>query len=637
MISGAGAETRHKMELFPYSYRPGQKELVEFIDRTVRDRRCAVIEAGTGTGKTISSLCGVLGFALDHGMKVIYLTRTKSQQKQVIRESAAIGSGILCVGLQGRSASTCPLMRGDPDLSSGTPEEISKLCSEYKRRDGEHGCHCKYYERIESTDIDSWIEMIRRDNPEPEDFSTMCEDAGLCPYELMKYALPKADVIAAPYPFVFMPQVLERFIGWMGVPLSKTIVIVDEAHNLPDYLRDVQTYEYSLRAMDLAEKEARDNKDPEVHDGITVTAVVSVLRDILEMSVREYLIDEDGMLPPYMLQEEFMDRLGVTSVTIGRILKAMEEIGDGIAERKKQRRKLPRTYIGSMSRFLQFWFNGDEDLYVRLVLGGDNPKFQSYCMDPRDAADPLNGCFSSVHMSGTLEPLDSYVAELGLDRTSTMNLRSVFPKENLLTLYTDQVSMKYEERFLQDNYGRLFGLVVDTVNSVSVNTAIFFPSYQFMDRMVDDGLTDAIGRKVYFEERGMEQSDLMEVFEDFRSSEGAVLFCVTGGRISEGLDFPDKALELAILIGIPYPKPTAKLRALKRYYDIRFGDGSGFTTIIPTVRKMRQAIGRLIRSETDRGVAVVMDRRVSGLKDIGATLSKDVPGDVRAFLDESHQ
>lgn len=624
------------MDLFPYGYRPGQKELIGFIDRTVRDRRCAVIEAGTGMGKTVTSLCGVLPFSIDHGMKVVYLTRTKSQQKQVIRESAALKADILCVGLQGRSASTCPLMRDDPDLSSGTPEEISKLCSEYKRRDNGQ-CHCKFYERIESTDIDSWIDHIRRNHPEPEDFAKRCEDAGLCPYEMMKYALPKADVIAAPYPFVFMPQVLDRFIEWTGVPLSKMIIIVDEAHNLPDYLRDVLTYEYSLKAMELADKEAFDHGNPEVHEGLTVSDIVSVMREILGMAVKEYLIEEDGMLPPYMLQEELMSRLGVSSVAIGRILKAMEEIGDGIAEKRKQRRKLPRTYIGSMSRFLQYWFNGDEDMYVRLVLGGDNPKFQSYCMDPREAADPLNGCFSSIHMSGTLEPLDAYIAELGLDRVSTMNLGSVFPKDNLLTIYSDQVSMKYEERFINDNYERMFGLIVDTVNSVFVNTAVFFPSYEFMDRMVDDGLVSSLGRDVYYEERGMGQSDLMEVFEDFRSSEGAVLFCVTGGRISEGLDFPDKALELALLIGIPYPKPTAKLRALKRYYDITMGDGTRFTTMVPTVRKMRQAIGRLIRSETDRGVAVILDRRASGLKELGAECSKDLPKDVRNFLRESSE
>lgn len=571
---------------------------------------------------------------MDRGMKVLYLTRTKSQQKQVIRESAVLKADILCVGIQGRSASTCPMMRDDPDLASGTSEEISKLCSEYKRRDGDKGCHCKFYERIESTDIESWVEAIRRDHPQPEEFARMCEDAGLCPYELLKYALPKADVIAVPYPFVFMPQVLDRFIQWIGVPLSQTLIIVDEAHNLPDYLREVQTFEYSYRAMELTEKEATDNGNPMVHEGLSVMDVAAVLKEILEYAVREYLIDEDGMLPPYFLEEELMDRLGVTSVIIGKILKGMEDIGDCIAERKKQRRKLPRTYIGSMARFLRYWITGDEEMYVRLVIDGKNPKFQSYCMDPRGASDPLNECFASIHMSGTLEPLDSYIAEIGLERVNTMNLGGVFPEGNLLTLYSDEVSMKYEERSVQENYDRIFELVVSTVNSVRVNTAVFFPSYQFMDRMVDDGLVSALGRDVYYEERGMGQSDLMDVFENFRSSDGAVLFCVTGGRISEGLDFPDKALELAVLIGIPYPKPTAKLRALKRYYDIRFGDGMRYTTTIPTVRKMRQAIGRLIRSETDRGVAVITDRRAAGLKELHAILSKDVPRAVALFLEQ---
>ncbi len=620
------------MDIFPYEPRAGQRELIGFIDRAVREGRCAVVEAGTGTGKTVSSLCGVLQFARDRGMKVLYLTRTKSQQKQVIREAAALRCDTLCVGVQGRSASSCPLMRDDPDLASGTPDEISRLCSEYKRRD-DGGCHCKFYERIESVDIGDWVRAIHDGHLGPEEFSRMCEDAGLCPYEMVKYALPHADIVAVPYPFVFMPHVLDRFIEWTGVPLDHTVLIIDEAHNLPDYLRDVQTYEYSRAAMALAEREAREHGDPEVHEGITVSDVAAVLTEVLAFAEREYLIDEDGMLPPYMLQDELMDRLGVTTVALSRICKAMEEIGDGIAERRKQRRKLPRSYILSMSRFIQFWLDSDDDMYVRLVVGGDNPKFQSYCMDPRGASDPINRCFSSVHMSGTLEPLDAYCEELGIDRPAKLSLGGIFPPENMVRLYTDEVSMKYEERFVEENYERLFGMLVDTVNSVTVNTAVFFPSYQFMDRMVDDGLVPSLGRDVYFERRGMPQSELMEVFDTFRSSEGSVLFCITGGRISEGLDFPDKSLELAVIVGIPYPRPTARLRALKRYYDIRFGDGVLFTTVVPTARRMRQAMGRVIRSETDRGVAVVLDRRLSGLPMMDAVLCRDIPVAVRSFFE----
>ena len=622
-----------RADLFPYEYRPGQRELVRFISNTVDDGMSPVVEAGTGTGKTVSALAATLPTVLERGMKVIYLTRTKSQQKQVIREAAAIGHGILCVGLQGRTAASCPMMRDDPDLASGTSEEISKLCSEYKRRDAGE-CRCRFYANIEHTDIDSWVERIREEHPEPEGFARLCEEAELCPYEMLKYALPHADVIAASYPFVFMPQILARLVDWIGIPLHRTVIVVDEAHNLPDYLRDVQTFEYSRAALDLAEKEARENGDSEVHEGLTVTDIVGVLREVLGYAVKEYLIDDDGILPPYFLEDELMSRLGMTSVSIMRIVQALEDIGDSIAERKKQRRKLPRSYIGSMGRFMRAWLTGSEDCHVRLVLGGDNPCFQSYCMDPSGASDPLNECFASVHMSGTLEPIDAYIRDIGLDRAVPTTLNGFFPRENLLTLYSDEVSMRYEDRFIESNYARLRQLLYDTVNSVRVNTAVFFPSYQFMDRMLDDGVASDLGRDIYYERRDMPQEELMEVFDSFRTSEGSVLFCVTGGRISEGLDFPDKSLELAVLIGIPYPKPTAKMRAMTRYYDAKFGDGRLYVSIIPASRKMRQSIGRLIRSETDRGVAVILDRRAASLRDISPMLCGDIPTAVASFFSQ---
>lgn len=227
--------------------------------------------------------------------------------------------------------------------------------------------------------------------------------------------------------------------------------------------------------------------------------------------------------------------------------------------------------------------------------------------------------------------MEDFAKELGLERPAIRRSPSPFPSDNLLTLYTDRVSMKYEDRRLEDNYRLLKRMLMDAVNSVRVNTAVFFPSYDFMDFMTDDGLVEDLGRDVMFERRGMPQGELMETFERFRTSEGSVLFAVTGGRISEGLDFPDKALELAIIVGIPFPKPTAKSRAMVRYYDARFGDGRRWVTIVPASRRMRQSIGRLIRSETDRGVAVVLDRRAASMG-LGAMLCSDIPFAISSFF-----
>ncbi len=613
---------------FPYQFRPGQRELVSFIDGSVRDGLCPVVEAGTGTGKTASALAGVRPGAGDGDLKVIYLTRTKSQQAQVLRECAALGA--VCVGLQGRSASSCPMMRDDPELRSGTPEEISKLCSEYKRRT-EEGFACGYFANLEGVVLEEWVSFVKERRPTPEELAAECEAAGLCPYELLKRLLPSADVIAASYPFVFMPPILARHEEWTGVPLERMLVVVDEAHNLPDYLRDVQTYEYSSRAIDLVEKEAREFGDIEVQDGLKVSDVSAVLREVLAAAEREYLIEDDGIIPHGFVEEELMTRLGTTSVNISRIARGLSDYGDIIEEKRKQRKKLPRSYIGSMGRFLELWLSGPDDRSVRLVVGGDNPCFQSYCMDPAPAAEPLNDCRAAVLMSGTLEPLGEFSKELGLERAAPLRVPSPFPPGNLLTLYTDRVSMRYEERFLEENYRLLKSMIGDTVLAARVNTAVFLPSYAFMDRLLDEGLAEQLGRDVYTERRGMPQEELMEAFGRFKTSEGSVLLCVTGGRISEGLDFPDKALELAIIVGIPYPKPTAKLRAMERYYDIRFGDGRRRVVSIPAERKMRQSIGRLIRSETDRGVAVLLDRRVAAMR-FDALLCTDIPAAVSAFL-----
>jgi DNA excision repair protein ERCC-2 len=88
-----------------------------------------------------------------------------------------------------------------------------------------------------------------------------------------------------------------------------------------------------------------------------------------------------------------------------------------------------------------------------------------------------------------------------------------------------------------------------------------------------------------------------------------------GGRISEGIDFPDKDLQVAIIVGVPYPKPTAKQRALMHFYETKFRKGWEYTVKAPTYRKMAQAIGRLIRTETDVGAAVILDRRAKQFSD----------------------
>ena len=622
-----------EFDLFPYTPRGEQKELIEFIRSSVADGKNAVIESGTGTGKTICSLTGVLSDQVYHGFKVVYLTRTKSQQKQVMSEMREINKRrkIFAVALQGRSDITCPMMRKDPELSYGTPDELSKWCSEFKKRKGREG-GCPYFDAIENSDLEGIISKMREDLPDPEDFQKKCLEMGLCPYEMSKAALPYANLICAPYPFMLTRFARTAFLDWIGAPLNEVVIITDEAHNIPDYLRDIESSEYSLHALDYVEKEVSQWGDEFVHDEIRISDVISAMRKAFGEAMEEYLNEEDGLIPPYFLEESLMSSLRTTSFNILKISKNMVDIGENIIEKKKELHKLPRSYIRSLGAFLQIWMASDDISFVKLINGGDRTSFEVYSMDPQEAAEPFRECRSSIHMSGTLEPLEQYTEELGLE-ANIRRFDSPFDPDNLLTIYDEEVTTKHEEMMRDPDMPRkLEDRTVEIVGSVVKNTAVFFSSYSMMDRFISDGVPDLFDREVYYERREMGQVELMETVDSFRTSEGSVLFAVAGGRVSEGLDFPSKDLELVIIVGVPYPYPTVKLTSLVRYGDYRFGNGWEHSVRSPTVRKMRQARGRLIRSETDRGVCVVLDRRIGGIQGFDASPCGNIPLAVKEFF-----
>ncbi|MBQ2485690.1 MAG: DEAD/DEAH box helicase family protein, partial [Candidatus Methanomethylophilus sp.] len=114
-------------DYFPYTHRPGQAELVRLVRDCVHDGRHLVLEAGTGTGKTVTALCAALEGTANSGRKVIFLTRTKSQQRQIALEARAIAdrADVVCIAIHGRGPATCPMMQNDRELASGTSEELS--------------------------------------------------------------------------------------------------------------------------------------------------------------------------------------------------------------------------------------------------------------------------------------------------------------------------------------------------------------------------------------------------------------------------------------------------------------------------------------------------------------------------------
>jgi len=635
------------MTLFPYKPRRNQTAIMQTIKNALESKIDIVFESGTGSGKTICTLSSTLEYALENNKKIIYTTRTNAQQRQVIIELRTIRNKnkdnkdkIFGVGIQGR-ANMCILARVDPELSKGTSEELSRYCSNEKKkaRSDKKNQGCIYYKNtFDKIKLEKIIQWVKKELPTAEEFINYCEKKQICPYEINKLLIRESKIVVCPYIYVFDLMIRNMLFDSLSVSEEDMILVIDEAHNLPDFIRELFSAELSMFMLNSCSFEVEKYGDPRIVDDRfslsefckIISEIVRDLRDtyvygVLENGLRKELLrKDDAFIPSHEFETEILSRLKITSKTLHDIIGDLIAYGEKIQEYKQKEGKLPRSYLHKLGLSLDFWINLDIDHYAKLVVDsrdGKNPRIEAYCLDPALGTEIIKDFHSSIHMSGTLEPLEEYRDSIGLSETTELiAYPSPFPKENRKVLYVSDVTTKYDEISKDNkNIEQIKTYVSKICNTFPKNTMVFFPSFNIMSMFRHLEQYNSIKRCLFVEERDMSQSALMELVSGFKekgseNNGGATLFSVIGGRISEGMDFPAKQLELAVIVGIPYPKPTARQRGLQRYYDLKFGKGWEYTVEAPTARKLLQSIGRLIRNETDKGVAIILDRRAARFK-----------------------
>lgn len=495
---------------------------------------------------------------------------------------------------------------------------------------------CPFYAATLTADLRRIAETLRDHIPTAEEFIPAMKERGLCPYELNRTFVERALVVTAPYIYLFDQGLRHHFLDWMGSALGDLVVIVDEAHNLPGFARELVSSELSSISLERAASEAREfGKDGalKILGDIPIPDFAGRLGEIIRSLVEDYVIEEDGLVPPYELEEDLMQGFRLTSNRLKKGVGELVNHGLAIQDERLKQGRLPRSSIHAMGHFLLWWMEMESSTYIKLVRGGDNPTLELFCMDPSEVIRVVRACHASLHISGTLRPLEEYRVSSGLPHDSTLRIYpSPFPERNRMVLFTSGVTTRYEDLTL-DMVRQLLELTLAVCNGIRRNTMVFFPSFRLMGAFLESGLGFSLVRPLFVEEQGLSQGEMMERVEVFKRR-GGVFLSVMGGRLSEGLDFPADLLEVVILEGIPYPKPTARQRALQHYYEVKFGKGWEYTVKAPATRKVLQSIGRLIRTERDRGVALILDRRAVHFREDIPDLreSGDPVEDIRVFF-----
>ena len=591
-----------------WGLRDYQKSLVDFVTKKLETHPAVALESPTGSGKTLTGLAAALEFAGSRGKKILYLTRTNSQQEQVLKELRRISGlqKIRAVAIQGRY-NLCPLYMEMENESDFTSDSLSRFCTKRKHRVKEGDPQaCRFFN--EKDTAASTLEMIYSEIPDADKFLDYGMKNTICPYEALKYAASKADIVVAPYSYFLNSIVAERFLSRWGVARQDLVIIMDEAHNLPDLARELSSYSITMKNIELAEREAQEFGDSELSERFRATDYCEMLRNaILDLS-REYLDQrEESRIQFRELVEYSAIGAKISLDDFWAYTSIFALFGEMISEKKEDMGKVPRSHVLALSSKMLTWKESEDESFVAIVSKEDEGKVEAFCMEPRGILEPLKES-RTIHMSGTLEPFQIYRNITGFTDLPAKRVTGIFPEDNRQVIFFDDISTKFDE-FDDEQALKLKTLIEDIVNTVKRKTVVFFTSYNLMDRIVRLGFSF----DYYAESRKTSQQDLMNLLEKFRKDDRP-LMAVMGGRISEGMNFPGNELEVVVIAGIPYPRPDAKQKSLYAYYENVHRNGWEYAVTFPVLVKMRQAIGRLIRGTEDIGSAIILDRRAAYFK-----------------------
>ncbi|MCL4326074.1 MAG: ATP-dependent DNA helicase [Candidatus Thermoplasmatota archaeon] len=630
--------------LFPYNAHPYQIKVMDNLYYNIEHRITTLLNAPTGSGKTIMSLTPALDFAFRENKKILYLVRTKTQELQVLKELKEIHKirPVTGIGIQGRRG-RCPLLDKKSEFKYGGFDELSKICSDRKRKSlskastklgsfvfdewnnlmevKEYSAiddECKYFEKT-IEEGHRYIEDFTTTIWMPDEFNNISEKAGICPYEMSKKLIEYSTVVIAPYIFYFNSAIRNNLLNWMNISENDLMVIIDEAHNIPQYLRDLSSVSLTPGIIDYAIKE-------HVHYGMMYSKREDILfvNELLN-GVKKFIINEASKLDSsddrLFSEDEFYEYLMYYTRhrirDIKNMILKMIEAGDYIKEDKRREKKLPRSYLYKAAVFLEM-LNNVDSTYIK-IINKYPQSVEMYNMEPAKLAEPLKSTFWNMHMSGTLIPLDQYrdVLELGTD-SDMIVASSIYPIENRKIIYSDRVTTQYDIINKDtEMFNHIHEEIIKILKKVVKNTIIFYPSYSMLlkgEVYIKKWIKD---RPIFSEKKDTETTTIFEYLDSFKQSikSGGILLSVAGGRVAEGIDLPGEQLEVVIVVGIPFPRPTTKNKMLERYYNVKY-DNNGWNYVYrdPTTRKVMQCIGRLIRSVNDRGVIVILDKRATMLK-----------------------
>jgi DNA excision repair protein ERCC-2 len=597
-------------EYFPYErVRPCQDLFMKTIFNAVQKRHSVLIEGSNGLGKTISAISACLPTAVENNFKILYLARTHRQHDRVIEELRAVfkKNRVSGISLRGRNQ-MC--LNNLAVKNAFDAKSLMEACELLKAKG-----KCPYHKAPEERTYQYLLlkQQIATRPYKASEIQKVCRRKGICPYELVKASLSDIRVIALSYLYVFDPVIRAAFLKNLETNLQKIILIVDEAHNLPETAINISSGSLSLFVVNQAQLEAKKYGNAEIADFIHFFE--KEIEKITENINKEKIIAAESII-------EILQKHG-SAANPREIFERLHEFGSSIRRNLLANGKYPRSYIHSMGEFLLRWLDtlGDAS-FINVASSYLNrektktAKLEIVALDPSKITSPVFLLtYSNIIMSGTLQPLQAYARITQLPENTVQSVvPSPFPKNHILSIVCCGVSTAMEKR-TPVMYQTMIQRINEVVQNTPANTGIFAASFDVLNALLAEGLETALDKPLFHEYRGMSSKANEELVAGFKAcakSDGAAFLGVQGGRTSEGVDFPGNQMNSVVIVGVPYAEPTSRVKAQISYYEECFPKlGREYGYILPAMKKASQAAGRPVRTLNDRGAIIFLDYRFS--------------------------
>ena len=555
---------------FPFSkFRQGQRDLAKYTYAMAKKRGRLFAEAPTGIGKTISTVFPfVKALKDDDNSKIFYLTAKTSGREAAHQAIKLLKENGLSLG----------------DIMITAKDKIC-FCKGQACNPEECPYAKGYYNKIQTV---LRYAILNYDDFDLQTITQLAYDNQICPFELELDLSLFMDVIICDYNYVFDPiSYMKRY---FDEDTSSFLVLVDEAHNLVDRSRDMYSASLSYKQFLEARKSVCHSK---LHK-------LKLAMSKMSKMFKEYLLNpKDGN---YIL-DEFYD---YTYKTISSFITTMQDINKN--ENKEMSKELLEFYleVNRFSKILEFY---NDHFICYYEINKDELILHVSCLDASSFLhSSLRRLRGSVLFSATLSPIEYYVDMLGGKKEDAqLILPSPFPVDNLKIIIAPKVSIRYKNR--DASYQQVADYIKAFVKNKIGNYFIFLPSYEYLTNLMP--YIDIEDVDIYQQDRGMSDEDKEVFLTNFKPNpERTTLgFVIVGGAFGEGIDLVSDRLIGAIIVGIGRPKINFVSDQIMKYYDAREQSGYNYAYLNPGMNKVMQALGRVIRSETDRGAVLLIDER----------------------------